>query len=867
MLFRALLSAFLALPGALYAGDTPGELHSFEFGGVNNSADPMLIAAKDAQDAANVITDEGDLRPMPGSLQHYNLGKSTVSFLGSFVDESARKVIITQSGAEVLASTTSGTFGTIQTLSAVRDIDGVQAFKRYYIVDGTARPFYYTGGSTATAAGMDACRYVEFYANRLVCVNLSTDTSRVALSAYNLPENWTVTTTADSAVLKYFHKDDGQPIRCVKTTPYGLFIGKDGSAGLLKGSDADTFWWYDLSLDIGCIDDRSVQMVDGAITWLSRRGVAAWAGSGRPSIVSEEIRNTTKNILAADSSEQTWAVSTKNGWQLGNGAGWDYDITAGSIKARTYNSGALTTGSTGYVIMFANSGFEAADGTNWTGAFTSVASEAPYAGLYHGRMDYAAATLLESTTIQVLNAADNAVINQTTWTATACSTLDNDIPTSSWQLREFAGISGSGNIKVKLIDAGGNTHVSSAFDRVNGVRVYRRCWKHWSDSHYREDFDTEELRAQVTSSTSATYDSGLTDPPYAVDFKGTNVILNFEYSADSNTWSIAQILPGGTLPAAATERYWKYYITYSSGVAISSFTSVSVSAFSTSTYTSPVYNVGADLAAWGTFSLAGSESEVGLSSVQVRSSASVFDEDAASPAWLTQTNNANVAAALGAHLQYRILPNITTSTQTASFVSSVVNWTNGTLAPRPASLYYDGRYLLCTSTTSTTQNDLCLLWQRNKKWVPMVGPSYASLMVHDDTPMAGDGSSGSKIYDILRDGIYTYSGEAMNSYWITKDYSLGALNNHKVIDRLWVIGYDSTADNFGVAWQADRDGVWNSTTTSLANTAFTDKEVEGLFETDYPGRQFRFKFSSSDLGKYFKLKNYSLYYRVNDLIK
>lgn len=863
-LLVAVLAALCLAPAAFCE-----EFHGTSFGGVNNAVDPYFIADTDAQDAANVITDEGDLRTMPGALEHYSLGKSTVQFLGSFTDESSRKVIIAQSGAEVLASTTSGSFGTIKTLSAVRDIDGVQAFKRFYITDGTEAPFYYTGGAVATAAGMDKCYFTEFYANRLVCVSLSTDTSRVALSAYNLPENWTVTTTADSAVIKYFHKDDGQAIRCVKSTPYGLFIGKDGKTGFLKGSDADTFWWYELSSDIGCIDDRTVQMVDGAVTWLSKHGVAAWNGSGKPSIVSEEIRNTTKNILAADSSEQTWAVSTKAGWQQGSGDGWDYDITAGSIKARTYNGGTLTTGTTGYVIMFANSGFEAGDATNWTGAFTYTNDQHPYSGIYNGRMEYASSTLLESTTIQILNAADDAVINQTTWTATDCANYNNQIPTSQYQLREFAGISGSGNIKVKLIDAGGNTHVSSAFDRSSGVRVYRRCFKHGlPPNNYLEDFDTEELRAQVTSSTSATYDSGLTDPAYAVDFKGKNVTLNFEYSADSNTWSIAQIVPGGTLPAAATERYWKYYVTFSSGVAISSFTSVSVTAFSTSTYRSPVYSVGTDLAAWSTFALSGTASEVNLSSIQVRSSNTVFAEDAALPAWITQPNSANVAAALGAYLQYRILPNITTSTQALSFVSSVVNWTNGTQAPRPASLYYDGRYALCVSTTSTVQNDVCLIWQRNKKWVPMTGVSYASLMVHDDTPMAGSGTTSSKVYDILQDDVYSYGGAAINSYWVTKDFTLGRLNNHKVLDKFWISADNSTSSEFYVAWQKDRDGVWVSSSTPLNDSSFVVRELDGLFLNNDPkGRQFRFRFSNSELERWFRLKLFSIYYRVNELIK
>ena len=84
-----------------------------------------------------------------------------------------------------------------------------------------------------------------------MCANISTDTSRVSLSTYNNPVNYTITTTADSAVIKYMNKGDGQQIKCVKSTPYGLFVGKETSASMLKGDDASTFYWYPLSTEVG----------------------------------------------------------------------------------------------------------------------------------------------------------------------------------------------------------------------------------------------------------------------------------------------------------------------------------------------------------------------------------------------------------------------------------------------------------------------------------------------------------------------------------------------------------------------------------------------------------------------------------------
>lgn len=857
---RLLLSLATALWLApAVSAERPQDFHVTEFGGLNNAVDSYFIPESDAQEAANILTDEGDARTMPGSVESYDLNLSTVQFLGSYIDDSGTKIIIAQSGASVLASQTNGSFSTIQTLSGTHDIDGVKAFKRFYITDGVA-PFYYNGSSTSTAAGMEACNYVEFYANRLVCVANSTDTSKVYLSEYNDPADWTVIDTANSPAIKYFHRDDGEAIKCAKTTPYGLFIGKESSCGLLKGSDADTFYWHYLSDDIGCVDDRSVQLVDGVVAWLSKDGVYGYSGSGRAELISKDIRGTTKNIRASGASEQSWLVSTESGWEAGSGAGWDTDYSPGTLKAKLYNSGTMTSGATQYIRMFEGAGFEQGNTTAWTPVFDSTATNYPnYSSGYpapSGRYlawddlgDYLVTPAAAS--FEVLNAADDALISSTTLSGTGWYTLP---------------AAGSGDIYIRLTNGVGDSHVSPDFDRALGARIfYHRQPIMLVGQHQYDVFDAVELSAPITTAVYGSSDSALTAPVFNLDFKGGNSYLNWQASDDNSTFvSTIIALPGGYVPAAYNKRYYKYSVTMSSGVSISSFTSLAVSVFSTSTYTSPVYNVGDQISAWGNIALAGSGTAFSL---ETRSSSTAFAADAAAPAWVAQTNNSQVSVSTSAHVQYRIIPSVTSSTESLSFTSLLLGWINGTQAPRVASLVHDGRYLLCTSTESATQNDVCLLWMRNKKWMPITGPSYASLMVHDNTPMAGDGTGGSKVWDILQDDSYTYAGQTIDSYWITKDFAFGKLNHHKVLDRMWISADNSGAD-FSVAWQKDRDGVWVSSTVTLNDSSFVVKEMEGLFLDNMPlGRQFRFRFSCANADKWFRLKLYSIYFTVNDLIK
>ena len=106
----------------------------------------------------------------------------------------------------------------------------------------------------------------------------------------------------------------------------------------------------------------------------------------------------------------------------------------------------------------------------------------------------------------------------------------------------------------------------------------------------------------------------------------------------------------------------------------------------------------------------------------------------------------------------------------------------------------------------------------------------------------------------------------IESTWETKDFSF-QLNNHKVFNKLWITADDCDVENFNISFQNDRDGVWFSTATALNSGNFNIKEVEGLFEDFEPVRVGRFKFNNDENGHPFKLKIYSIYYDIKDLIK
>jgi len=114
------MSKFLLLALLLATPLSAAEVHVSAFGGVNNYADPMFIADGDAQDARNVITYEGDLRPVPGSTLFNTVSTSSITYLGEYVNPDGRRVVFSKSGLGIYASNpNTGVMTLLKTLDSV----------------------------------------------------------------------------------------------------------------------------------------------------------------------------------------------------------------------------------------------------------------------------------------------------------------------------------------------------------------------------------------------------------------------------------------------------------------------------------------------------------------------------------------------------------------------------------------------------------------------------------------------------------------------------------------------------------------------------------------------------------------------------
>ena len=338
-MLAAALGLLLAIPAGAQLIQQEVGFTVDQWGGVNSYNDSARIGDFDAQDAANVLTDRGFLEPRPGIVKSSSIGSGYIRALGHYGQSESNRFLIVQSTGNVYKYDFGTSVIAIATVNTTNNIDMAGAFQKLYISDGVAPIIEYTGTSSSTLAGSPICRWLEFGLERIWCGAVVAESeSRVRVSSFGGASYWVVpddVSEQDDAPNSFdFQKDDGDGINCLKRTPWGMVVGKDNSLHIIKGLGNTTFRKEVISATVGCMDDRTMQMHEGLLTWLARDGVYQWPGAGPPLIISRDIDNKVKGIRQlSGSGTNGWSVNTFADWQSGSSSlnsgksSWD-DITS-----------------------------------------------------------------------------------------------------------------------------------------------------------------------------------------------------------------------------------------------------------------------------------------------------------------------------------------------------------------------------------------------------------------------------------------------------------------------------------------------------------------------------------------------------------
>ena len=375
------------------------------WGGLDLLLDSSMIDG-DAQVAVNVLTDNTFLEKRPGNvlLSTFTSGVG-VRFVAGWVAPSGIDFLIEQSSNQVYAMANPPPNGPLVSLSTVAsgyDLSGSAAFSRYYFADGYRSLWSFDGNSTATVvdkingigSGDQApvCTILGYQDARLWCVNLpdgyspdsGADTangggggsaSTVRISSVGGAGFWDVpydvSSVADAPNRFDLNPDDGDQAVCARSTPWGFAVGKRNSLWIIKGQDNTNYYPLLVDPTIGCTDNRTMQMVNGRLQFLSVDGVYEYAGSGRPVKISRELDPLFPNVRQSLFSRGAWTTELQSDWATGTESTsaanlppnvWDFNALPGEIFP---SSGTLYDDNTSPLSQTCTSNINPANGLPW----------------------------------------------------------------------------------------------------------------------------------------------------------------------------------------------------------------------------------------------------------------------------------------------------------------------------------------------------------------------------------------------------------------------------------------------------------------------------------------------------------------------
>ena len=332
---------------------TPLTFYQSQFGGIDNYHDSARIDNMDFQDARNVLTDRGFLEKRPGSIRVVDevLTGYPVLYSKEFVTQANVKYLLLHSSQTLYATTFDGNVPVaIATVNVNSVMDSVSAYDKHFFTNGYDASFYYDGASIVTVSSMPMGKYIEFAYERVWEANVPGYESTLYASAFGDYTDWTIPGSplpADSPTSFTFDQQDGNQLTGIFYSPYGILVFKRNKTFVLKGQDNDNFKKYRISDNIGCVDDRSVQLVDGVVLWLGEKGVYKWAGGlGEPEIISRDIDETIKDVQNIISRTNARVITSPTDFAQGQSTlnspsySWSSSIVAGSLVPSTWSSTA-----------------------------------------------------------------------------------------------------------------------------------------------------------------------------------------------------------------------------------------------------------------------------------------------------------------------------------------------------------------------------------------------------------------------------------------------------------------------------------------------------------------------------------------------
>lgn len=310
-------------------------------GGMYSNASPNKIPDNSAAYIQNLYTDiEAITVERNGYIKADSTvlgGSKPVSGLWSFTDDDGDEWSIRFSSKTFYKNKPGETptvFGA--TVSVTQVPDAAVNLGKIWFVNGTDPMWWFDGTSTGTVSSAPRGKLITPWRNRLVIGNITGARSTLRFSEDGDGTNWTIGgDPTDPFTREIGGANDGQYVRCLETYQDSLIAGRKTDLYVGDGFDGEDLEVREVSRQVGCIEPGTMKESDGALLWLSNRGVEKMLGR-TITLISEPIRDITDTLVKNSASQRFLLQTTQADFAAGTVAGGvSTSISAGDVTALT----------------------------------------------------------------------------------------------------------------------------------------------------------------------------------------------------------------------------------------------------------------------------------------------------------------------------------------------------------------------------------------------------------------------------------------------------------------------------------------------------------------------------------------------------
>ena len=773
-----------------------------EFGGLNNSVDPVVIGPGQAQDSLNVEinkTGTGVKKRDGYSLfQTIGSGAQTQSIFG-FKNSAGTEILLFASSATLYSSANQATAVTVTTVTTNTRVwcQDSQGTAYCFTSDGD-RPFTWDGTTyiTRTSSGYPVGKFNAFTQDRQLISGTTDQPNRLYLSKSGDFGNFILGNTDVDSWTEDIGKA-GDRITGLSFLNGRVIVWMEYSIGGFNVTDQFNSVYYDIAQDVGIAAQENI---------IIHNGIASFKGSdnefyaidGSPGGIeklSVDISSTTSSLLTGRT--RYTILTDKVNWDAGNlrafvgadggqQAPMASDIVVGAVMPSsatfildgsstnfnlgTFSSAAITGASIG-LSSVTNIGFESGGTSNWAPTANIADVVACDASFCYGNWKARLGGRTDGALRVVAYNADSGVAMVSAQTSGGVSEGQLDIST-------FSGISRI-YLRVHLVDYSSWSVTSSSFSFypstigfaqntdgcVGGCRYF---FDFQNDGMYFSSgvFTSDAFDLTYSTPTFGKFSSTITYAP------GTTLSFHTQGSATSGGTYSGFVATSDTLRVESAAREFVKYraiLTTTCSTCTALVTTVGLEASTTGQYHTQCIEPGSGSTSWGTLEAATS---LTCGSVAFFNSTGTSCSTIGTPTTVVSTG-ATISIAVAAAYRVRVDFGLDSATCTARLDSLTANWNEGSVAPASYGTYWnDGLYW--SLANAGTANNLLLKYDLlYGSWHPF-DIAANGLYSFNNIFYFGSTTTGKVYkYSSIRPGQGPTSddGANINAYWKSKEFA------------------------------------------------------------------------------------------------